>query len=70
MVGGYFGGLGYTCIVEIIVLLLHISSDELQNIHRCNYREALSAMMIIHRNLRASSQLDLKQSAGMQLYNG
>ena len=47
MVDGYFGGLGYTCIVEIIVLLLHISSDELQNIHRCNYREALSVMMIV-----------------------
>ena len=54
-----FGGLGYTCIVEIIVLLLHISSDELQNIHRYNYREALSVMMIAQRNLRAFPPKDL-----------
>lgn len=59
MMDDYFGGLGYTCIVEIIVLLLHISSDELQNIHRCNYREALSVMMIVQRNLRASPPQDL-----------
>ena len=54
-----FGGLGYTCIVEIIVLLLCISSDELQNIHRYNYREALSVMMIAQRNLRAFPPQDL-----------
>ena len=59
MVDGYFWWTRLYLYSGIIVLLLRISSDELQNIHRYNYREALSVMMIAQRNLGAFPPQDL-----------